>query len=103
MHPNDTILNDYVDAALDEAERSGVEEHLARCPACRQTVEDLRDILRASGELELREPPVRAWPRLERAIKVAIERAVKIKAQQGSEIVATEIQGRGNTSERFGH
>jgi hypothetical protein len=39
--------------------------------------------------------------RLERAIVIAIERAVKSKAQQGSEIVATEIQGQGNTSERF--
>jgi anti-sigma factor RsiW len=70
MHPNDTILNDYADASLDPVERARVEEHLAACAACRQTVEDLRAILGAASELELREPPVRAWARLERAIKL---------------------------------
>jgi hypothetical protein len=70
MHPNATTLNDYADGSLDTVERSGVEQHLATCGSCRQIVEDLRDILRAAGELELREPPVRAWSRLERAIRL---------------------------------
>jgi anti-sigma factor ChrR (cupin superfamily) len=68
MHPNDTTLNDYVDGSLGPVERHGIEQHLAACAACRQLVEDLRAILRTAGELELREPPVRAWSRLERAI-----------------------------------
>ncbi len=63
MHPNETTLNDYVDRALDPIERSGVDQHLATCASCRQIVEDLRDILRSAGELELREPPARAWSR----------------------------------------
>ena len=58
MHPNETTLNDYVDGSLGAAERSDVDQHLAGCAACRQLVEDLRDILRAAGEPELREPPV---------------------------------------------
>ena len=70
MHPNDTALNDYVDGSLDPAERSGVDQHLAACAACRQTVDDLREILRTTADLELREPPVRAWSRLERAIRM---------------------------------
>jgi len=70
MHPNETILNDYADDLLDPVERAGVDQHLAGCAACRQTVEDLREILGAASELELREPPVRAWSRLERAIKM---------------------------------
>ena len=68
MHPNDTTLNGYADGTLNAAERPGVEQHLAGCAACREMVGDLREILRATGDLELREPPVRAWSRLERAI-----------------------------------
>jgi anti-sigma factor ChrR (cupin superfamily) len=70
MHPNDTTLNDYVDGSLGPVERHGVDQHLAGCAACRRVVEDLREILGASRELALREPPVRAWSRLERAIKL---------------------------------
>src|SRR5258708_6479023 len=70
MHPNETTLNDYVDGSLGPAQRSDVDRHLAACAACRQLVEDLGDIVRATGELELREPPVRAWSRLERAIRM---------------------------------
>jgi anti-sigma factor RsiW len=73
MHPNDTTLNGYADGTLNAAERPGVEQHLAGCAACRGMVEDLREILRATGDLELREPPVRAWSRLERAIKMERE------------------------------
>ena len=75
MHPNETTLNDYVDGSLGAAERSGVDQHLAACAECRQLVEDLRDLLGVAGELELREPPVRAWPRLERAIRMEEQRA----------------------------
>jgi hypothetical protein len=47
------------------------------------------------------EPPSEERMRLERAIRVAIERSVKSKAQQGAEIVATEIQGPGAARELF--
>ena len=76
MHPNDTTLNDYVDGSLAAAERAGVEQHLTACVACRQIVDDLRAILHAAGDLELREPPVRAWSRLERAITLEREHAM---------------------------
>jgi hypothetical protein len=45
------------------------------------------------------EPPSEERARLERAIIIAIERAVKSRAEQDSEIMATEIQGREDTSE----
>src|SRR4051794_903528 len=70
MHPNDTALNDYVDGALGPGGREEIERHLAGCAVCRQTVEDLRAILAATRELEPSEPPVRAWSRLDRAIKL---------------------------------
>ena len=83
MHPNDTTLNDYVDGSLGPVERHGVEQHLAGCAACRQTVDDLREILEASRSLELREPPVRAWSRIERAIRLEKESSVARGAQPG--------------------
>ena len=70
MHPNDTTLNDYADGSLGPDERPAVEQHLATCAACRQTVEDLREILGVARDLELREPPIRVWARLERAVKL---------------------------------
>jgi Putative zinc-finger len=83
MHPNDTALNEYVDESLGPAERAKVEQHLATCTACRQTVEDLRAILKTTGELELREPPVRAWFRLERAIKMEQQHAASTEGARG--------------------
>ena len=84
MHPNDATLNDYADGTLDAAGRATVEPHLATCAGCRQTVGDLREIMRATGELGLREPPVRAWSRLERAIKMEQEHAPVARSLQAS-------------------
>ena len=70
MHPNETAINDYVDEALDARDRTDVGAHLEQCAACRELVDDLREIRRATADLELREPPVRAWRRIERAIKL---------------------------------
>ena len=68
MHPNEDALNAYADGTSSAAEAADLERHLASCASCRQTVDDLRELLRATSRLELREPPVRAWRRIERAI-----------------------------------
>ena len=68
MHPTETAINDYVDGTSDPFERNAVETHLAVCDVCRLLVDDLREIKRATGTMELREPPARAWGRIERAI-----------------------------------
>ena len=73
MHPNDTAINQFADGTSDPLERGAVEQHLATCPRCRHLVEDLREITRATGALELREPPVRVWGRIERAIMLERE------------------------------
>jgi anti-sigma factor RsiW len=71
MHPNETAINDFVDEALDPRQRTDLERHLESCADCRRLVDDLREIRSAVAGLQndLREPPVRAWARLERAIK----------------------------------
>ena len=82
MHPNETAINDYVEGTSDPAERSRIERHLATCATCRKLADDLREIARATASLELREPPVRAWGRIERAI--ALERDGGARAFQAS-------------------
>ena len=75
MHPNETVIHDYIDDALDVRARTELERHLAACAECRRLVDDLREIRKAVAGLkdDLREPPVRAWGRLERAIRLEHE------------------------------
>src|SRR5215510_10967457 len=70
MHPNELALTDYIDGTLGTDERAELERHLGSCATCRQIVEESRAIKSVAGSLELREPPVRSWARLERAIKL---------------------------------
>ena len=89
MHPNETTLNEYADGSLGAAERAGVEQHLAACASCRQLVDDLRDILRAASDLEPLDAPVRASPRLERAIRMEREHATRLTDEPRSSHAVT--------------
>jgi anti-sigma factor RsiW len=81
------ILRDYADDALPPAERADVERHLAGCAECRALVDDMREIRRAARSLEPRDPPVRAWMRIERAIQLdAANRRERGGAQPGAAI-----------------
>ena len=82
MHPDEEVLNELVDGTLGPAERTDIARHLESCAACRTIVDGLRAVGRATGSLELREPPARTWSRVERAIRLDIEaRAVDEGAQ----------------------
>jgi anti-sigma factor RsiW len=70
MHPNDAAITDYIDGTLDVRERAEIDRHLESCAACRRVIEDSREIKGVAASLDLREPPVRSWTRLERAIKL---------------------------------
>jgi anti-sigma factor RsiW len=39
MHPNDSLLHEYIDHTLLETRSNQVHEHLVRCPACRERLE----------------------------------------------------------------
>jgi len=84
MHPNEDALNAYADGTASAAEAADVERHVASCASCRQTVDDLREILRAASDLDPREPPVRAWSRIERAI--AIERGAPLEGARAGDL-----------------
>jgi len=75
MHPNDSVINDYVDDEIEPRQRIDVEQHLQTCARCRGLVDDLREIRSVAQSLDVREPPVRAWTRLERTIKLEQPRA----------------------------
>jgi hypothetical protein len=69
MHPNELVINDYVDNALAATERAEVEQHLAGCDSCRALVGDLREIARATAGIGPLDPPSHVWPRIESAIR----------------------------------
>jgi anti-sigma factor RsiW len=75
MHPNDAVINEYVDGALDTTARAEVEQHLASCARCRGFVADLTEIRNLAAQLDLRQPPARSWTRLERAFKLETDHA----------------------------
>jgi len=79
MHPSETAIHDYVDDALELRARTELERHIAGCEECRRLVDDLREIRKAFSGLkdDLREPPVRAWARLERAIRLEREHGAR--------------------------
>jgi anti-sigma-K factor RskA len=88
MHPNEAAINEYVEGTLDARARDSVEQHLASCVPCRQTADDLRDILRATAALEPRVPPERVWSRLERAIALEDEHRVGATPAGGGTVEA---------------
>jgi hypothetical protein len=69
MHPNELLINDYVDDALGRTERPEIDRHLTECGECRRLVEELRDVRRRAGALDATPPPARAWKRIERALE----------------------------------
>lgn len=73
MHLEEAVITDYVDETLAPHQREGVERHLAECRECRRLIDDFREIRRVAGTLDERQPPARAWARLERAIKIEQE------------------------------
>ena len=105
MHPDERLIGEYVDEAFEPERRSSVkpgspdrwrevERHLEGCEACRRLVADLREIRRTAASLDPREPPVRAWTRIERAIRLEAEH--RSAASGSSDIVGANAVGRGN-------
>jgi len=87
MHPTDAAIHAYVDETgetMGALDRADVDRHLAGCAECRAMVDDLREIRRATRSLELREPPVRAWMRIERAIQLDARHSTQKPQKEGA-------------------
>jgi len=67
----DYELSEYIDGTLAEAELARVESHLAACAECRETLEDLRRLVRRAGSLDDRAPERDLWSGI--AARIATE------------------------------
>jgi hypothetical protein len=56
-HPNEQILNMYLDAELSTDERKHIDTHLASCDACRAEMQALQELFTALEELALAPEP----------------------------------------------
>ena len=65
----DAQIGDYVDGAMDEAQRVSFESHLATCASCQAAVADFSVIRAASLSLEPQVPPPHVWRKLSAAIE----------------------------------
>jgi hypothetical protein len=88
VHPNEDALNAYAEGSLTAADAAAIEQHVASCVSCRQFVDEVREILRATADLGLQDPPARAWTRIERAIQ--LEQADKARADGARAFQASE-------------
>jgi anti-sigma factor RsiW len=66
-------LVDFADGNLDEAARTRIEAHLARCPRCTETVLELREVPGKLRRLAVPEPPPEFWMRQRQSVLQAIE------------------------------
>ncbi|MEJ2372080.1 MAG: anti-sigma factor [Gemmatimonadales bacterium] len=67
-------MSDYLDEALEDSERSELEEHLEGCEECRETLVELREVVAQARRL-VDAPPVRdLWPGIAERIRATEER-----------------------------
>jgi anti-sigma factor ChrR (cupin superfamily) len=57
-------LSDYLDGALDEAERRAVAAHLNECASCRISLDELRTLVEHAHALPSHEAPEEVWERI---------------------------------------
>ena len=74
MHPDEIVLNEYVDASLETGQREEVARHLQDCSACRAIVDDLTALKSAAQALGDISPPSHVWPRVLEAAASASRR-----------------------------
>jgi Putative zinc-finger len=72
--PVESVLTRYVDGTLDADELAPIEDHLFRCPRCREDVDDLRAM--AAVALQPRRRRRRVWPAFAAAAAVAVVASV---------------------------
>jgi hypothetical protein len=62
-------LSEYVDGELHSGEKEALEAHLAGCPDCRTTLDELQRIVQRAASLPDRPPAHDLWPAIREAIR----------------------------------
>lgn len=62
-------LSDYLDDELAPGERAALEQHLASCDRCRDTLDGLREVVRQAARLSPRVPTEDLWPGIEQRVR----------------------------------
>jgi len=65
------LLSDYVDATLDRETRAAFERHLPECPACAETLADVREAMAFTERCAAVEPPPELITRIMHELPVA--------------------------------
>ena len=72
-----TRLSDYLDGELTSAERAELEAHLAECPECTRTLEELRAVVETAERLPELPPERELWPGIEARLAPRTEAGVE--------------------------
>lgn len=100
MHdPIAEMLSAYIDGDLVEADRTRVESHVRTCPACRELLDELRDVVVAAAALKPTDPAADLWPGIAARIGASTG-AAGSSASAGSTAVAGALAPAGDP--RFG-
>ena|SRR2546426_7424966 len=62
-------LSEYLDDELEARDAQALEGHLAECPSCAATLEQLRMVVARARELEAKAPETDLWPTIESRLR----------------------------------
>lgn len=72
----EVYLSGFLDNELPQQQRQMVQAHLETCKRCRGELEQLREMQRRAGQIELSLPGKRDWERMEKRIFQSISRGL---------------------------
>src|SRR5438093_122808 len=86
-------LSGYLDGDLGVAERGALEAHLAGCPACEATLDELRRVVARAQALEDQPPATDLWPAIAEQIGVSsgAHRVVSLAAHRARRRVSLTV------------
>ncbi len=86
-------LSGYLDGDLGAAERGALEAHLASCPACEATLDQLRRVVARAQALDDRPPGTDLWPAIAEQIGVSsgAHRVVSLAAHRARRRVSLTV------------